>query len=72
MKTPSDVADERRWRFRQRPNMPNRPRAAVWNPDRTRPVAVVEGRGLTLADLDAARALAEHPNVHHHHRITEE
>ncbi|MEV0236776.1 hypothetical protein [Nonomuraea sp. NPDC050786] len=66
MKTPSDVADERRWRNRQRPRMPERPRAAVWNGDRTRAVAVVEGRDLTAADLDAALRLANHPNVHHH------
>ncbi|MEU7855185.1 hypothetical protein [Nonomuraea sp. NPDC049141] len=51
--------------------MPDRPRAAVWNPDRTRPVAVVEGRHLTPADLEAARRLAGHPNVHHHRTIQE-
>jgi hypothetical protein len=52
--------------------MPDWPRAAVWNPDRTRAVAVVEGRGLTADDLDAARRLADHPNVHHHHRTIQE
>ncbi|MGR6921208.1 hypothetical protein ACU635_43790 [[Actinomadura] parvosata] len=71
MKTPSDVADERRWRKRPRPNMPARPRAAVWNRDRTRAVAVVEGRDVTAADLDAARRLADQPNIHHH-RATQE
>ncbi|MEV1003482.1 hypothetical protein [Nonomuraea sp. NPDC050202] len=71
MKTPSDVADERRWRNRQRPNMPDRPRATVWNGDRTRPVAVVEGRDVTAADLDAARQLANQPNIHHRHTFQE-
>lgn len=66
MKTPADVAEEGRLRNRQRPNMPGRPRAAVWNEDGTRPVAVIEGNGLTAADLEAARLLAEYPNVHHH------
>lgn len=71
MKTPADVADEARWRNRQRPRMPDQPRATVWNSDRTRALAVVEGRGLTADDLDAARRLADHPNVHHH-RTTQE
>ncbi|SEU46408.1 hypothetical protein [Nonomuraea wenchangensis] len=71
MKTPSDVADERRWQNRQRPAMPDQPRAAVWNDDRTRAVAVIEGRDLTDADLEAARRLADHPNIHHHHTFQE-
>ncbi|WP_187414107.1 hypothetical protein [Nonomuraea sp. PA05] len=52
--------------------MPDRPRAAVWNGDRTRPVAVVEGRHLTAADLDAARRLATQPNIHHRHTSFQE
>ncbi|WP_188197285.1 hypothetical protein [Nonomuraea sp. SYSU D8015] len=71
MKTPSDVADERRWRNRQQPRMPDRPRVAVWNPDRTRALAVIEGRDLTVADLDAARRLANQPNIHHRHTFQE-
>ncbi|MEW1846261.1 hypothetical protein AB0392_50605 [Nonomuraea angiospora] len=38
---------------------------------RSRPVAVVEGRDLTLADLDAAQRLAGHPNIHHRHTFQE-
>lgn len=71
MKTPADVSDEFRWRNRQRPHMPEKPRAAVWNGDRIRPVAVVEGHHLTTDDLAAARRLADHPNVHRHRMFQE-
>ncbi|WP_237101395.1 hypothetical protein [Nonomuraea sp. MG754425] len=52
--------------------MPDRPRAAIWNADRIRPVAVVEGHNLTAADIDAARRLAGHPNIHHRHTTFQE
>ncbi|WP_433426275.1 hypothetical protein ACQP1V_43175 (plasmid) [Microtetraspora malaysiensis] len=59
MTTPYDIpAIRQRKRNQRRKKTTLPPRIAIWSPDGSRLVAVVEARGLTPEDLDVAYALA--------------